>query len=143
MNQVYERNNIYFLLENNNCSLLLDQNNFMLKYPTLKTIGSKKEIYNNENLILGPIDFLLFYIPQLEYLNRNYNQKEFILRKNNLIAENEYKRLKYYYHNQELNYLYEDLKKINIDDIYQIINDNADYFYHKKDSVIKIYTKSL
>ena len=74
----------------------------MLKYPTLKTIGSKKEIYNNENLILGPIDFLLFYIPQLEYLNRNYNQKEFILRKNNLIAENEYKRLKYYYHNQEL-----------------------------------------
>ncbi len=144
MNEVYERNNIYFLFRKDNpikIYLLLEENKILYQYPSLCSLGLKEDICEDKDFVFAPIDLLLFHIDSLEYLNREYSEKEINLLKQGKIKGNEYRKLKYTYNNYQIENLYQDLKQIEKEQLLKIINFYKSYFHNrKKDSVLRIYT---
>ncbi len=147
MNEEYDRNSIYFFYMksfSNYLYLLLEYQDLLYVYPSLCPVGKKEEFYDNDDLVIAPIDLLLFHIPKLEYLNRNYNELERTQLKLGLKDANEYRKLKYHFNLAEINLLYQELSNIQIEELDRIIKKYHSYFLNrKKDSVLRILDKSI
>ncbi len=105
MNKVYDRSTLNFMyLKNNpqNIYLLYQNGDYLYEFKSNCLIDSKDILYNNESLVCASIDLLLYYIPTLEYLHKNYTIKEMNLRKINQMPPNNYRKNKYVYTFNEL-----------------------------------------
>lgn len=143
MNELVERNNIYFMYLKDSPKyiyLVLSRGLNFYEYQSKVFIGTEDDLYDNENLVIAPIDILLYHLDSLEYLHKNYNEEEKFKRKAKLMLPNIYKKQRYLFSYKEL------------EELYHIINNDQenvweyvalyDYYFknRKKDSVLRIYS---
>ena len=144
MNEVYERNNIYFMYLKERFEdiyLVIETRAIMCEYKSKCVIGTKEDLYNNDDIIIAPIDLLLYHVESLEYLNRDYTNFERKMRKDNTMPINKYKKLKYIYSSDDINEMYNEIKQTDVVSILDIVSRYRHYFERrKKDSVLRIYT---
>ena len=144
MNSVYERNNIYFVYLKERIEeiyLLIDNRGILCESNSKCIVGSKEQLYDNEDIVIAPIDILLYHLEQLEYLNRDYSSYEKALRKENKIQPNIYKRIKYLYTEDDLKEISSKINKIDPIPILDSVSRYSSYFENrKKDPVLRIYT---
>lgn len=147
MNAIVERNNIYFLFEKNNPSfiyLLIKEGINFWELNSNCFIGNKDELYDDENIVIAPIDILLYHLPNLEYLHKDYSDIEREKRKNNTMVPNVYRKAKYLFNSNDLQELEEQINLTDTNQILQLITLYKDYFQNrKKDSVLRIYTTQV
>ena len=143
MNEPYVRNNIYFFylkenVESINIGYFIDNIFYDFNW---NIIGQKYELFNDNSLVIAPIDILLYHIPRLEYLNRRYSEEEKIKLKNHDMNAINSKMIKYFYNAEEIANLKKEIIKIPKDPILNIIRYYQNYLQHQQEEpVLKIYT---
>lgn len=144
MLEAYNRNNIYFLLEKSEYEylylLILEKGN-LYEYFSNCLVGTKDDLFGNQDIIVAPIDILLYHVPNLEYLNRHYTLKEQNLLKDKKMEPNIWRRAKYNYTEDEINLMYLEMQKIKPEYLKALMQRYSSYFKNRKDDpILRIYT---
>ena len=144
MDELYERNNIYFMYckeDFEHIYILIDNRGIFSEFNSNCIVGIKEELYSMDDIVIAPIDILLYHVPDLEYLHKDYTLSEMNLRKSKKIGPNLYRKLKYAYSKEELVELYTLVNSVSAIEILDIVKKYSSYFEkRKKDSVLRIYT---
>lgn len=144
MNEAYERNNIYFMYLN--CEkqyryLVIKKGKEFYELYSKTLIGTQEELYHHQEVVIAPIDLVLYHNSKLEFLNRNYSLNEQYKLQTQEMEPNVYRKLKYIYTLEELDKIFKILNSITIEELVWIIKHYENYFKtREEDPVLRIYT---
>lgn len=144
MNEALERNNLYFMYIN--CEkeyryILIKKDDEFCEFFSNTYVGAKDDLFDEDELVIAPIDLILFHNLKLEYLNRDYSPQEQELLLNKSIQSNPYRKLKYTFNKDEIEGIYNILSSMSIEELNWIVQKYDSYFKNRKvDPVLRIYT---